>query len=76
MYTYQLTGKIHPERVNFTIGTKLPLFIEHTSFEIKGEILLEIKDSNIFISFNSSTKYSSSDTGCTGPLSLHAILVS
>lgn len=63
MHTYQLSGKIHPERVNFTIGTKLPLSIEHGEFGIKGEITLEIRNSNIIISFDSQNEYLSSDTG-------------
>lgn len=62
MYKYQLSGKIHPERVGFTIGTKLPLFVEHREFGIKGKVILEIKNSNIVISFDSENKYSSSDT--------------
>lgn len=63
MYKYQLSGKIHPERVDFTIGKKLPLSIEHGEFGIKGEVILEIRNSNITISFDSQTEYSSSDTG-------------
>jgi hypothetical protein len=63
MYKYQLSGKIHPERVDFTIGTKLPLCIEHGEFGIKGKVVLEIRNSNITISFDSQTEYSSSDTG-------------
>lgn len=62
MYTYQLSGKIHPERVNFTIGTKLPLYIEHEGFNIKGEIVLEIEKSNISISFSSENIYSSANS--------------
>jgi hypothetical protein len=62
MYDYQLTGKIHPERVNFTIGTKLPLYIEHKDFGIKGEVVLEVKESNLFVSFSSKNIYSSLDT--------------
>jgi hypothetical protein len=63
MYKYQLSGKIHPERVDFTIGTKVSLSITHGEFGIKGEILLEIKNSNITISFDSKNEYFSSDTG-------------
>ena len=63
MYTYELSGKINPERVNFTIGTKLPLYIEHGGFNIKGEIILEIKESNISISFSSENIYSSANSG-------------
>lgn len=62
MYNYQISGKIHPERVHFTIVQKLPLFFENNKFGIKGEVILGIKNSNIVISLTSKDRYSSSDT--------------
>lgn len=63
MFTYLLTGKIHPERVDFTIGMKMVLSTYHPDFGIKGDVVLEIKNSSILISFESETLYSLEDTG-------------
>lgn len=58
MYKYLFKGKIHPERVKFTIGTEIPIRIDHHGFRISGITILKIENSAILVSFSSNVKYS------------------
>jgi hypothetical protein len=62
MYSYILTGKIYPERVDFTVSSDIPLYLEHQEFNIKGNLTLQIKHSHINLRFDSEVVYSNSDT--------------
>ena len=47
MYKYIFTGKIHPERVSFSIGIELPFILKHLAFGFDGETVLKFENSII-----------------------------
>ena len=63
MYTYVFTGKIHPERVNFSIGEKLPFILKHLNFGLDSKTSLKFENSVITIKLQSSTDHSK-DENC------------
>lgn len=61
MFKYVFKGKIHPERVNFTINQEIPLNVKHSDFGISGDVLLKIEKSKIYLTFKSQIAYSSTN---------------
>lgn len=53
MYSYIFTGKIHPERVNFSIGIELLFILKHLNFGFDGETVLRFENSIITVKLGS-----------------------
>ena len=63
MYAYTFTGKIHPERVIFSVGLELPFFLKHLNFGLDSETSLKFENSVVTIRLKSNTDHSK-DKNC------------
>ena len=57
MYAYVFTGKIHPERVNFSIGIELPFILKYLNFGLNSKTSLKFENSIITVKLQSSTAH-------------------
>ena len=57
MHTYIFSGIIHPERVNFTLGSRIPFSLNLPDFNIVGQSTISIQSSRITVQFESSVDY-------------------
>lgn len=57
MYTYIFTGKIHPERVSFSVGLELPFILKHLNFCLDSETILKFENSVITVRLQSNTDH-------------------
>lgn len=62
MFSYWVTGIVHPERVNLNIGEALTFSINHPDFGIEGKARIEIKNSKITVEFASEIDFTKSPT--------------
>lgn len=60
MYTYIFSGVIHPQRVNFSLDTKLSFVLKHSDFGINGQTTLEFRNSRFTAIFDSEIDYTES----------------
>ena len=61
MYKYIFFGKIHPERVMFSIGIELPFLLEHHGFGMEGESFIKFENSSVVVRLESSVNYVDND---------------
>lgn len=53
MYSYIFSGKIHPERVNFSVGAELSFGLKHEDFGFEGTNFIKFENSAITIRLES-----------------------
>lgn len=63
MYTYVFTGKIHPQRVDFSVGSELPFILKHLNFGLDSETSIKFENSVITVKLQSNTDHSK-DENC------------
>lgn len=63
MYTYIFIGKIHPERVSFSVGLELPFILKHLNFGLDSETSLKFENSVITVRLQSNADHSK-DKNC------------